>query len=799
MQALTGGRTSVWAAVMAVLLVAGTLGAVFGARAVASSEAAKARLAFRSASAEVASNLRMAIQHEEDLVISASAFITSNPNASPADFDRWSESVHALQRYPELQNIGLVAYVPASELPVFEARLAANPVRAMGPESAVPRGRFQILPPGKRSYYCFAVAGLARSAAAYLPTGVDYCRLSPQLVLDRNAGLTGYAPFLKGSATLLGVEAPVYRGGAVPATVAERKRTFIGWLGELITPDVLLERALDGHPGIAATFRYDSRFSHVAFTHGTVPVHAQSARIDLLVGSTALGDAHEGWIVQTYGAPVTSSVLGNWHALTLLIGGFMLAVLFGLLVFVLGTGRTRARALVEEKTRELYHQALHDTLTGLPNRALVLDRADQMLARTARHPGALTGALFIDIDSFKRVNDNLGHAAGDELLRVVGERLQRVVRRQDTVGRLGGDEFVVLVGPADQATLGALADRLTEILREPVELGAGRQISSLTASIGVAVGRYTSPDALLRDADLALYAAKAAGKDRYVLFDAALYSGVGDRLELETELGAALREGQLFLLYQPIYELASGEVTGVEALVRWQHPRKGLVSPERFIPVAEESGLIVPIGRWVLEEACHQAAAWGARGLQVGVSVNVSASQLSRRDFVDDVRHAVHESQIPPSRLTLEITETTLMRNVPAACGHLEAIRALGVRIAIDDFGTGYASISTLQRVPVNVLKVDTSFVAALSDGDEHRNAQTRKLLKAILDVGQALSLTVIAEGIEQQSQASALLEMGCEIGQGYLMAMPDRARSIEHLLGAGAPEHTIGLPVRAE
>ena len=406
--------------------------------------------------------------------------------------------------------------------------------------------------------------------------------------------------------------------------------------------------------------------------------------------------------MQTYGAPVTSSVLGNWHALTLLIGGFMLAVLFGLLVFVLGTGRTRARALVEEKTRELYHQALHDTLTGLPNRALVLDRADQMLARTARHPGALTGALFIDIDSFKRVNDNLGHAAGDELLRVVGERLQRVVRRQDTVGRLGGDEFVVLVGPADQATLGALADRLTEILREPVELGAGRQISSLTASIGVAVGRYTSPDALLRDADLALYAAKAAGKDRYVLFDAALYSGVGDRLELETERRrGAPRGSAVSPLPADLRGSASGEVTGVEALVRWQHPRKGLVSPERFIPVAEESGLIVPIGRWVLEEACHQAAAWGARGLQVGVSVNVSASQLSRRDFVDDVRHAVHESQIPPSRLTLEITETTLMRNVPAACGHLEAIRALGVRIAIDDFGTGYASISTLQRVPV--------------------------------------------------------------------------------------------------
>jgi len=799
LRALTGRRNSVWAAVMGVLMLAGTVGAVLGARAVASSEAAKARLAFRSASIEIATNLRMAIQHEEDLVISASAFVTTNPAMSPAEFDRWSESVHALQRYPELQNIGLLAYVPAAELGAFEARIAADPVRALGPGSANPRGRLAILPVGRRPYYCLAVAGLARSSATYLPAGLDYCALAPQLVLDRSAGMTAYAPFAKGAATLLGVETPVYRGGVVPATVAGRERAFIGWLGELITPNVLLQRALYGHPGIAVALRYRSRFSHVALTDGTVPAHAQSTRLQLRAGSRALADVDAGWTVQTYGAPVASGVFGNFHALTLLIGGCLLSLLFGLLVFVLGTGRTRARALVQEKTRELYHQALHDTLTGLPNRALVLDRAEQMLARTARHPGALTGALFIDIDSFKRVNDNLGHAAGDELLRVVGERLQRVVRRQDTVGRLGGDEFVVLVEPADQATLGALADRLTEILREPVELGAGRQISSLTASIGVAVGRYTSPDALLRDADLALYAAKAAGKDRYVLFDAAMYNGVGDRLELETELGEALRKGQLFLLYQPIYELVSGRVTGVEALVRWQHPRKGVVSPERFIPVAEESGLIVPIGRWVLEEACHQVAAWGARGLDVGVSVNVSASQLSRREFVEDVQRAVEESQIPPSRLTLEITETTLMRNVPAACGHLEAIRASGVGIAIDDFGTGYASISTLQRVPVDILKVDTSFVAALDDADRDRSEQTRKLLKAILDVGHALSLTVIAEGIEHQSQARALLEMGCEIGQGYLMAMPDRARSIEHLLEAGAPQRAAGSTVPAE
>src|ERR1019366_5819366 len=359
-------------------------------------------------------------------------------------------------------------------------------------------------------------------------------------------------------------------------------------------------------------------------------------------------------------------------------------------------------------------------------------------------PGTFAGALFIDIDGFKHVNDNLGHAAGDQLLKTVGERLQGAVRDHDTVGRLGGDEFVVLVdSTADEAALDLLADRLTEVLREPVTLEDGRKVFSVTASIGVAMGQYTTPDSLLRDADLALYSAKAAGKDRYVLFDSSMYAGAEGRMELENDLGTALQQNQFFLVYQPILDLPSQRIVGVEALIRWQHPQRGLVAPDSFIPLAEESGMIV----------------------QIGLAVNGSAHQLSRRGFADDVRLALERSRIRPSLLTLELTETTLMRDVSAAAEALKSIKELGVRIAIDDFGTGYASLSQLQRMPVDILKIDRSFVAALGDG-----GQSRDLLQAILGVGEALSLSVVAEGIEERNQMATLEEMGCEMAQGFLM-----------------------------
>ncbi len=327
---------------------------------------------------------------------------------------------------------------------------------------------------------------------------------------------------------------------------------------------------------------------------------------------------------------------------------------------------------------------------------------------------------------------------------------------------------------AGEATPDILADRLTTALREPVVLGEPGRSFSTTVSIGVAVGPYDAADDLLRDADLALYAAKAAGKDRYALFEPSMHAGVRGPLQLESDLTRAIEREELTLLYQPIYELRSGRAAAVEALIRWNHPELGVLTPDHFIPLAEESGLIVPIGRWVLEEACRQTAAWRQAGMMVDVSVNVSVRQLGRGTLAADVGGALRRSGLAPTSLTLEVTETALMRDVSAAREDLESVRAVGVRVAIDDFGTGYASLAHLQNMPVDTLKIDRTFVGAL-DGGGHG----RELLEAIVGVGEALGAVVIAEGVEHHSQLTALEEMGCSMAQGFLLARPGPAEAI--------------------
>jgi diguanylate cyclase (GGDEF)-like protein len=475
-------------------------------------------------------------------------------------------------------------------------------------------------------------------------------------------------------------------------------------------------------------------------------------------------------------------MLTDGGALALLIAGALLSLLLGVLVFVLGAGRPRQRA---PESRKLPHSELYDALTGLPNRELTLDRAEQMVARTGRQSGMLAGALFIDIDWFKQINEKLGELAGDQLLKIFAQRLLGVVRAGDTVGRFGGDKFVVLVESAAQGVrLDSLAGRMIEALHKPIELEDFGPRFFSTASIGVAFGRYETPDDLLRDAQLALTAAKSAGKDRYTLFNANMRKIIESRAVLEDELNTALQEGQFFLLYQPIYDLTTRKVAGLEALIRWVHPKQGVLPPGDFIPLAEESGQIVPIGRWMLEQACTRAAAWNVAGHRVGISVEISANQLNRDGFVTDVRRALQQSGIEPSLLTLEIAEPTVMRDLAASAERLAEVRQLGVRIAIDDFGgSGYARHSDLQQMPLDVLKVDRSSIAASEDVD-YRSW----LLEAILVFGRDLSLTVIATGIETDEQMATLQAMGCTMVQGSFTGKPAPADAVEELLDAELP-----------
>jgi diguanylate cyclase (GGDEF)-like protein len=427
---------------------------------------------------------------------------------------------------------------------------------------------------------------------------------------------------------------------------------------------------------------------------------------------------------------------------------------------------------------ELSWQANHDALTGLPNRELFLERLSGALGREGQ-----VAVLLIDLDDFKVINDSLGHGAGDRLLSGVAERLCRVLRPGDVIARFGGDEFTVLLpGIASEAYALQVARRLADALREPLVLDGERRY--VTASIGVSFSAPSEddPHALLRDADAAMYRAKETGKSRYEVFDDSMRERAMERLELESGLRHALDDGELRLVYQPLVTLDDGRVTGVEALLRWDHPIFGLVAPLRFVALAERNGLIIPIGAWVLQEACHQLAAWGHDGLSM--SVNVSARQLGSTDLVDVVRAVLEDSGIEPRRLCLEITETAMMAD-PAAIGEtLAALKALGVRLAVDDFGVGHASLRQLRALlPVDTLKIDKSFVDGIT-----KDADDAAIVEGVVRLAHSLGLQAVAEGVETAEQVAMLRGFSCQTGQGYHFARPAGADEIALMLAGGPP-----------
>jgi diguanylate cyclase (GGDEF)-like protein/PAS domain S-box-containing protein len=440
------------------------------------------------------------------------------------------------------------------------------------------------------------------------------------------------------------------------------------------------------------------------------------------------------------------------------------------------------RDVTEQKRleQELAHQAFHDSLTGLANQALFRDRVEHALARSARQ-GTRTAVLFLDLDNFKRVNDSLGHTAGDDLLASVAERLRACVSLSDTAARLGGDEFAVLLEDLDdEAEATDIAERVTDALRQPFGRGVDREVF-VSASVGVA---FPSPgattDQLLSEADLAMYTAKRRGKGRAETYRADMHEDIADRLELEADLRRALERKELVPHFQPIVSLPSERITGVEALVRWSHPVRGDLPPDSFIPLAEETGLVVELGRQMLLDSCLQAAAWGGR---LSVSVNVSPRQLADDSLLGDVRDALTASGLDPASLVLEITETAMMQDADTTIERLAALKALGVRLAIDDFGTGYSSLSYLQRFPVDLLKIDRSFVETLASSDG--GADDGSLAATIVSLARTLRLAAVAEGVETSAQADALAELGCELAQGYLFAKPADAATITALLEA--------------
>jgi len=557
---------------------------------------------------------------------------------------------------------------------------------------------------------------------------------------------------------------------------------------ELDEGEMLLLAGVGWRPGLVGHFRFDvARSSHSTFTlASSQPVVSEDIDKETRYEVHPLLREHgvkSGISVVVPGQTAPLGVLSaNARSVRSYSPGeidFMQAV-----ANVLGSVIERRRA-----DDQLAHQALHDPLTGLPNRGLLIDRLEQALARRGRGGGSLA-VLFLDVDRFKLVNDGLGHGAGDELLRAVASRLLQVVRPSDTVARFGGDEFVIVCEEAtDEPTAMSLANRICTSLGDHMDVGGRRMQVTVSVGIVLADASRTDPEAVLRDADAAMYRAKERGRARVELFDSSLRERVMERLDAEAALRQAIERDELRLVFQPEVSLADGTVVGVESLLRWQHPEKGLLTPGAFLPMAEETGLIVPMGTWALEQACMHATEWRGNHRDAPpfvVWVNLSARQLCEPGLSDRVADILTKTGADPEMVGIEITESVLMEDIDAVGAALRALETLGLKLAIDDFGTGFSSLSYLKQFPVHMLKVDQSFVAGLGqdDGDS-------AIVRAVIELAHSLGLTCVAEGVETAQQMAALRRLGCDAAQGYYFDRPGSPAAISALLGTGShPAH---------
>ena len=778
---LGGSHRKRWTLLACAILALGLAGSVAAAALWRSSVRTHERQTFDATASDVNATLASLLSRDSDFEATLRAVLTVQPHMSDSSFNRWFAVLQGPQRLIGGLGALVVEPVAAADLTPFQARRDADPTFRMlvggTPERVAPsgRGRYCLLTASVSAF-----GGLSQQAA-HLVQG-DWCSpTSPigtsEVPLMRAATDTGQLLVLPVSTDGVNTtlfETAFYHSRSSPASVAQRRATIAGWIVSSVDIQTLVGLAVEHHPGLGLLLSHSDpgRRTEVIDRFGG-PAH----KGELSQTRTIMVDG--AWTATVSGLAPAGAMSAGAQGLLVLVAGLIVSALVFALILVLARSRERALGMVKQKTGELRHQALHDALTGLPNRVLALDRAQQMLAR-ARRQQIPVAALYVDVDGFKHINDTFGHAAGDELLRIVSERLCTVVREGDTAARLGGDEFVVLLeGSTLDAGPELVADRLLEVLRQPYELdtSAGRPLT-VTASIGVAMGVRASADELLRDADLAMYQAKQTGRNRCAVFESSMQTTSRDRITLQMDLADALERRQLFLVYQPTFDLRSERVIGVEALLRWRHPQRGVLAPGDFIAIAEASGLICPIGRWVLEDACRQAAIWHRRGQRIGVSVNVSARQLDDDGLVDDVHNALVESGLDASALTLEITETVLMRDADVAAQRLGQLKEIGVRIAIDDFGVGYSSLAYLRQLPADALKIDRSFIAGIAT-----SKASAALIRTLVQLGHTLDIETLAEGIEDHAQLETLQRENCDQGQGFLFSRPLEVDALEDFL----------------
>ena len=747
---------------------------------------------FDQSATAVGSSIATVLQRDAALTAAIRTLVARQPSLTNAQLAGWFGDL-AEQQQPETTGVIYVRNVARLGLYNFLLSLSQDPTSAFS--SAAPKA---LSPDGVRPSYCLTQLmalrpSLQSAGDIVMPAGRDWCAGTSGSALQASAasgqpveemmlgsgegGELGLRPGAGASSSGASIQTlrsldqafgssvvifePVY-GTATPATAAARQQALQGWVGGIFDTGAVLTAALAGHSDL-----------QVSISSGNVagePQVVASRFTGTAVGAsdTVAVAAGGRWLVSIRQAPVAFGQSGTAGGLEVGLAVALATLVLFLVLRALVLSRRRLLALVAEHSGALHHVALHDPLTGLPNRSLVVDRADQMLSRSRRSQLACA-ALAIGLDGFKEFNEQHGHPTGDALLRAVAERLRTVLREADTVGRVGDDEFIVLT---DGSSLAAgpelVGERIVDVLREPYYLDGQPEPFTVTACVGIALGPRVDAEDLLRDAYTALGEAKATGAGRYSVFGQDMPQAVESRLAFENELRTAVAADQFFLRYQPIFDIESRTTTGVEALLRWQHPTRRVVPPDHFLPLLEESGLIIPLGRWVLHEACRQGASLHRAGYPITMSVNISAVQLESDTMISDVEAAIADTGFDAQALVLEITETTLMGNTELMVDRLVGLKALGVRIAIDDFGTGYSSLAYLRQFPIDILKIDRSFISSMANTRE-----SSMLIHTLVQFAKTLGLSTIAEGIEEEGQIDPLLAEQCEAGQGFLYGRP--------------------------
>lgn len=816
-----------WAAAAVAVLLVGAACSVLGATAWASYVRVQATRNFEVGASATADAVSNALQRNTDLAAAARVLVETDPTIANSTFADWFRLLEDHNDYPNSFGLLYIALVSSSQLGSFESRTRAQP-----PFGVPTRGPFHVVPSGAVPPYCLTDAGvvslnkrLGISAASLAPLlglasdELDLCALPIGGLLRASArsgrpAATTLASLLATLPTVLGsvpvprsllnaldndglitTLTPVYAGAA--STPSARMAELRGWVLDVFEGRSVLAPAMAGHPQLSAvlSFRNPSgtvealdHSSHVGGSrpgtprHGAVPRDA-AAKTFRLPGPGP-------WTVTLTAA--TAGTSATTQGVVVLLAGLLVSFLLFAIVRLLVRSRRQAFHLVDERTAELRHQALHDPLTGLPNRASMLERLETALSG-AHSKGTPVAAVVVHIDRFDDVKGRFGHRAGDRVLCEAASRLQVAARHAGAVGRLGGDDFLVVleldgsIGGAE-----AVARKALGALRAPfrADRTAASATVELSVSVGIATGSGATAETLVGDAVIASLDARSA-ESHVVVFEPEMRAAVQRRIETESELRAAVAEDRFFAFYQPIIDLRDRRLVGVEALLRWNHPSRGVVSPDEFIPALEETGMIVEVGRRLLSTVCRQVAVWRASSaVDLYVSVNVSARQLERDDIVASVLEAIRDAGLPPGALQLEITETALMSDTDLSARRLAALKETGVKLAVDDFGTGYCSLAYLRAFPVDALKIDRTFVSSMESSHAGRS-----LVRTVLRMAEDLTLVTVAEGIETRSQLDVLRSEGCTIGQGYLFAPALTASQMSALLnGQGAWQFGVVL-----